>query len=202
MKALDFNLKEDIQFDFEQGKNKFKDNRLVMFDANAIGLLRQNLIDEIGYEKAREFFLKFGYQNGYSDFIQIKVNYVFENEMELLAAGPVIHTWEGIVSAIPTEIHYDRDKDEFFFTGDWINSFEADQHLTFNIHAEEPVCWSLMGYATGWCTAFFGKLVIAIEPVCRGKGDKCCGWKIQRPDAWGDEANMYLDIYKKIIGNK
>ena len=202
MKALDFNLKQDIHFDFEQGKAEFKENRLVIFDANAIGLLRQNLIEEIGFEQAKEFFLKFGYQNGYSDFLQIKVNYDFESEIELLATGPVIHTWEGIVSAVPTEIRFDREKDEFYFTGIWKNSYEADQHLSFNEISSEPVCWSLMGYATGWCTAFFGKLVIAIEPDCRGKGDPVCKWMIQRPEAWGEKAQPYLYIYDKIVNGK
>jgi hypothetical protein len=56
-----------------------------------------------------------------------------------------------------------------------------------------------MGYATGWCTAFFGKPLIAIEPVCKGKGDACCEWKIQPPDAWGAEAKVYLDAYASLL---
>ncbi len=202
MKALDFNLENDIHFDFKKGQTTFKDSRLVIFDANSIGLLRQNLIEEIGFEKAKAFFLKFGYQNGYADFVQMKINYSFESEMELLSSGPVIHTWEGIVSAQPTEIHFDRAKDEFFFTGNWFNSYEAEQHLSFNKKADEPICWSLMGYATGWCSALFGKLVIAIEPICQGKGDSHCAWKIQTPQAWGDAAEPYRKIYFDLIAGK
>ncbi len=202
MKALDFNLKNDLVFDIEKGQTSFKDSRLVIFDVNAIGLLRQNLIDEIGFEKAKAFFLKFGYQNGYTDFLQMKINYSFESEMELLASGPVIHTWEGIVSAKPTEIQFDREKDEFYFTGKWVNSYEAEQHLCFNEITDEPICWSLMGYATGWATAFFGKLVVAIEPVCRGKGDSHCEWKLQRPHAWGEIAKPYVKIYNELIAGK
>ncbi len=202
MKAVDFNLKDHLDFDFEHGVTSFKDSRLVIFDSNAIGLLRQNLIEEIGFEKARAFFLKFGYQNGYTDFMQMKINYSFESEMELLASGPIIHTWEGIVSAKPIEINFDREKDEFYFTGNWGNSYEAEQHLSFNEVADEPTCWSLMGYATGWCTAFFGKLVVAIEPVCRGKGDSHCEWKIQRPAAWGKLGEPYIKIYEELMSGK
>lgn len=69
----------------------FKDTRLVIFDANAIGLLRQNLLlEELGWDKARRFFLRFGFQNGYSDFLQMKRGYTFDSEMDLLASGPVI----------------------------------------------------------------------------------------------------------------
>lgn len=199
MKATDFDLSKHINFSLETGVTTFKDSRLVIFDANAVGLLRQSLVDELGPEKARKIFLEFGYQNGYADFMQMKINYEFDTEMDLLASGPVIHTWEGIVQATPIEIRYDRDTGEFFFTGKWTNSYEAEQYLSYNVEADAPVCWSLMGYASGWCTAFFGSPLIAIEPVCVGKGDDHCEWKIQPPAAWGDEAKPYLEVYRKFF---
>ena len=170
MKATDFDLSKDLKFSLPTGITSFRDSRLVIFDANAIGLLRQQLVKSLGVDTARELFLKLGYQNGYSDFMQMKLNYQFDTEMDLLASGPVIHTWEGIVQATPREIRFDRAAQEFYFTGVWTNSFEAEQHLSFNDHAREPVCWSLMGYASGWSTAFFGSPLIAIEPVCVGQG--------------------------------
>jgi hypothetical protein len=195
MKATDFNLSSEIRYDLEKGITSFRDNRLVIFDANAIGLLRQKLIDITGWEKARHFFLSLGYQNGYSDFMQMKLNYSFDTEMDLLAAGPVIHTWEGVVQATPKEIRYDRAKKEFYFTGIWTNSYEAEQHLMYNNLANEPVCWSVAGYATGWCTAFFGSPLVAIEPVCVGKGDDHCEWLIQPPEAFGKAVEIYLPTY-------
>lgn len=196
MKALDFDLRKEIKFDFSAGITSFRETRLILFDANAIGLLRQNMIDKLGMEDTRAFFLRFGYQNGFADFLQMKVNYDFDNEMELLASGPTLHTWEGIVQATPTDIRFNREKGEFYFTGVWSNSYEADQHLSYNGIAAEPVCWSLMGYASGWCTAFFGSKVIAVEPHCRGKGDENCGWEIQPPGAWGENAAPYIQALK------
>ena len=75
MKATDFDLSKHINFSLETGVTTFKDSRLVIFDTNAVGLLRQSLVDELGSEKARKIFLEFGYQNGYADFMQMKVNY-------------------------------------------------------------------------------------------------------------------------------
>ncbi len=199
MKATDFDLSKHINFSPETGITTFKDSRLVIFDANAVGLLRQSLVEELGVEKARKIFLEFGYQNGYADFMQMKINYEFDTEMDLLASGPVIHTWEGIVQATPTENRYDRDTGEFFFTGVWSNSYEAEQYLSYNVEADEPVCWSLMGYASGWATAFFGSPLITIEPVCVGKGDDHCEWKIQPPEVWGDEAKPYLEAYGRFF---
>ncbi len=200
MIATEFDFQADLKFDLDTGLTSFKDTRLVIFDANAIGLLRQNLLQELGWEKARRFFLRFGFQSGYSDFIQMKLGYEFDSEMDLLASGPVIHTWEGIVHAAPRELAFDREERKFFFTGTWTNSYEAQQHLTFNDHADEPVCWSLTGYASGWCTAFFGSPLIAIEPKCVGKGDDHCEWKIQPPEAWGDQAAPYVEALEGLLG--
>ncbi len=200
MKATDFNFEADLEFDLETGMTSFKDERLVIFNANAIGLLRQSLLEELGWDKARRFFLRFGFQNGYSDFLQMKLGYTFDSEMDLLASGPMIHTWEGIVQASPAVLEFDREAGSFLFTGKWTNSYEAQQHLTFNDHADEPVCWSLQGYASGWCTAFFGSPLLAMEPVCVGKGDDHCEWKIQPPEAWGDEAEPHLEALDDLLG--
>ena len=198
MKAIDFNLPKEIKYSFENGETIFRNNRIVIFDVNAIGLLRQNLIKSLGMNEARALFLKFGYVNGYADFMQIKTSYKFDNEMELLSAGPVIHTWEGIVKATPKELSFDRAKGEFYFTGIWTNSYEAEQHLTFFEPFFEPVCWSLMGYSAGWSSAFFGSKLISIESACVGKGDSQCEWEIKPPDAWDYEvAKPYIEALKE-----
>jgi hypothetical protein len=200
MKASDFNLAQGLKFNLDSGVTSFLDNRLLIFNADAIGLLRQTMIEHLGWEKTRELWLQFGYQNGYADFLQMKINYEFDNELELLASGPMIHTWEGIVKAVPTHIHCKRECGEFLFTGVWHNSYEAEQHLSYFEVASESVCWSLIGYASGWCSAFFGAPVIALEPHCCGKGDPHCEWKVQPLAAWGAEAAPYIKAYRPFQG--
>ena len=197
MRAGDFDLSKDMKFDLRTGLTTFKSNRLIILDANAMGLLRQKLLETLGWKKTRALFLKFGYQNGYADFMQMNLAYKFDTEMDLLASGPVIHTWEGIVQATPKEIRFDRNTSDFFFTGVWRNSYEAEQFLCFNKPAKEAVCWTLEGYASGWSTAFFGRRLVALEPVCVGKGDDHCEWKIQPESLWGKEAAPYLEAYKE-----
>jgi hypothetical protein len=192
MKATDFDLSRDLRFDPGTGITAFKSSRLILFDADAIGLLRQQIVEAMGVEKARELFLQFGYQHGYADHMQMRMNYTFDSEMDLLASGPVIHSWEGIVQATPREIRFDRETGDFYFTGVWTNSYEAQQHLGFHDVSPTPVCWSLMGYASGWCTAFFGRPLLAIEPVCVGMGHTRCEWLIKPPHEFGDEAAPYV----------
>jgi hypothetical protein len=200
MKAIDFDFSKNLHLNLETGIAKFEENRMVIFDTNALGLLRQDLINELGFEKAKNFFLKFGYQNGYSDFKQISLNYSFDNEMELLATGPIIHTWEGIVSAKLTEIKFDRKKGTIYFTGNWLNSYEAEQHLSYNDISTQPICWTLMGYAAGYTSAFMGVPVICIEPVCVGKGDDHCEWLIKNISDWDpDIIKPYKEAYKEYM---
>jgi rsbT co-antagonist protein RsbR len=200
MKATDFDLSKDLKLDPSSGMALFRNSRLVIMDAAALGLLRQNLVEALGPEQARAFFLRFGYSHGFNDFMEMKKRYTFDSEMDLLASGPVIHSWEGIVSARPKEIRFDRKTGEFYFTGTWVNSYEAEQYLTFNPPASEPVCWSLTGYASGWCTAFFERPLLAMEPECAGRGDENCGWLIQPPSAWGDAAKGVLTALKPLMG--
>ena len=129
MKALDFNMSKEIEFDFDKGITSFKGSRVLIFDANIIGLQRNNLIEALGEKKAKDFIFKLDFQNAYEEFLNMQQNYEFDNEMELLASGPTIHTWRGIVQATPKEIEFDREAGKFYFTGVWTNSWEAEQYL-------------------------------------------------------------------------
>jgi hypothetical protein len=192
MRSTDFDLSRDLHLNPDTGIATFAQSRVVVLDVAALGLLRQDLLEKLGWEEARRIILRFGYQHGFSDFLQMKFAYEFESENELLASGPLIHTWEGIVKATPRDIRFDRSTGEFRFTGIWTSSYEAEQYLTFNHDAEQPVCWSLTGYASGWCTAFFGHPLLAIEPLCAGKGDDHCEWDIRPPEEWGRIGEPYV----------
>ena len=154
MKALDFNLPSEIKFDFDEGLTTFGDSRLLIFDAGSIGLLRQTILELVGMEKAQDVLFRFGFKERIRRSPAAEALHEFDSEMDLLASGPVIHTWEGIVSATPSAISFDRASGDFAFTGIWRNSYEAEQYLSFNDMAAEAVCWSLTD-ASGWCTAFW-----------------------------------------------
>lgn len=194
MKAVDFNLSKELSFNFEGGITSFRDTRLLLLDSNAFGLLRQEMLNILGMERTRNLFIRFGYQQGYADFMQLKLGYEFDNELELLSVGPLMHTWEGIVKSVPDEIHYDRSTGDFFLSAACLNCYEAEQHLSFNECAHDPVCWSMVGYASGWCSGFFGSKVIAIEQSCVGKGDECCYVHVKPVATWdADVVKPYLN---------
>jgi len=67
MKAADLDLLELLDLNPEIGSIKFKNRRMLLWDADAFGILRKELIDSLGLERARQILRRFGFANGYRD---------------------------------------------------------------------------------------------------------------------------------------
>lgn len=193
MKDSDFNLKADLQYGADNGVNTFRNNRMLTLNASALGLLRQQILDLLPIEDARTVLFRFGFQSGYADSLEIQYNYDFDTQDDLLEVGPRIHTQKGLVDVETIDIDYDRDSGEFYYNGIWRNSWEAQQHLAHNRESPEPVCWSLIGYASAWCSGFIEAPVLAMESECIGMGHDVCKWEVKPIDQWGSEADPYIE---------
>ena len=68
----------------------------------------------------------------------------------------------------------------------WHESYEAEQHLLHFGRAEEPVCWTLIGFASGYLSFCNGKEIICIEERCVGQGDAACHMIGKPREEWGD----------------
>ena len=54
------------------------------------------------------------------------------------------------------------------------DSFEVDQPVGTTLLAHQSACWMLAGYASGYASAFMGKMIIYREVECRSRGaDRC-----------------------------
>ena len=67
MKAHDLELLELLEVDTEEGSIRFKDRRMLLWDADAFGSLRFELIESLGLDMARPILKRFGFANGYRD---------------------------------------------------------------------------------------------------------------------------------------
>lgn len=191
MKATDFDLRSALEFHPENGSILFGDNRMLLFRMEALATLRKLLGEQLGERLSRGILSQFGYRCGSEDHKTLSKLYDWETEIDELASGPVIHTWEGIVKAEPTKIEFDRATGHFHMQGTWTSSYEAAIHLAELGSSNEPVCHTLTGYASGWCSSFFGRPLLAVEPTCRARGDDTCRFEIKPIDAWGPEADPW-----------
>lgn len=193
MKIADFDLKSMLDFQPSTGKLLLGGDRMLLFRQDAFASLRKLLFEQLGEDLARALLMQFGYRCGHGDHHALSTRYTWDTELDEMSAGPVMHTWEGIVHVEPTLLEFDKAAGRFHMRGIWRNSYEAEVHLQEFGSSPRPVCHSLTGYASGWCTAFFGAPLLAIETMCAGKGDPHCQFEIRLPHAWGPEADMWRE---------
>jgi len=187
MKINEFNFKDHLVFNPEEGKLLFHDERMIIMSAEAFGLYMRELINIGGAQLCKIFLRRLGESTGRMDAKSIKERLNPDTDLDWLAFGPVIHTWEGIVKAVPEQIDYDRDAGTFIMKGTWDNSFFAEQYLKIIGPSKEAVCWMLTGYATGYASEFFGRKLLCKEPTCVAKGDERCRFEIRLGNEWGDD---------------
>lgn len=191
MKLTDIDLRTMLEFSPEHGKLLLGEDRMLLFRQDSFSVLRRLMYEQLGEELAKAIFSQFGYRCGYGDFQSMNKNHEWDTDQDRFGAGPVMHTWEGIVHVEPTFLEFDRETEHFHMTALWRNSYEAEIHIEQFGVARKPVCHSLTGYASGWCSAFMGLPLIAIETRCTGQGDERCEVEIRPPDRWGSEAESW-----------
>ena len=193
MKATEFDLTASLKFSPADGTVLLGANRMLIFRQEALGTRRTLLHEQLGERLTRAILTQFGQRCGAEDHKALKAAYRWDSEMDELGAGPVLHTWEGLVKATPTAVAFDRTSGHFHMKGTWENSYEAGLYLAAFGKSESPVCHTLTGYASGYCTSFVGAPILAIETRCRACGDERCEYEIRPADQWGEEADAHRD---------
>ncbi|PID01782.1 hypothetical protein CSV67_11950 [Sporosarcina sp. P2] len=190
MKANHLILQNLIDINPRTGIIKLHDKRMGLISVEALSILCNDLINTLGKERTKGFLMRYGWACGKRAAESIKMRYDWESLEELIISGTVMHTLEGIVTVDPDILEINDD--HLYLTGYWKNSFESENHLSENEFGNEPICWTLIGYASGYLTSAFGKEVIVYEKTCRGKGDAEC-YFVAETVAHCDEAHL-LDL--------
>jgi DNA-binding NtrC family response regulator len=174
---------------------RFSGERALILDAVALGILRHELIETVGVTVARGVLTRFGYAHGWRTAMALKQQFPWENEREWKIAGGRLHTLQGLVRVEP--VRRPVGEPAPFAEALWHDSYEAEQHLLQFGRAEEPVCWTLIGFATGYLSYCNGKEIVCIEQRCVGRGDATC-YMVGRPkEEWGDEAAEAVTYFRK-----
>ena len=106
-------LLELLTVDEAAGTLHFAHRRLLLFDADAMGLLRKELIETLGLERARRILTRFGYACGYRDALTSREVVDWTNLVEWWAAGPRLYTLEGVVRVHVLHAQIDQDSGRF-----------------------------------------------------------------------------------------
>ncbi|MCG7334921.1 XylR N-terminal domain-containing protein [Sporosarcina sp. ACRSM] len=171
------------------------DLNFTLMSMEAWGFLRKDLITALGVQRAKRFLLRYAYNCGAHEARMLKDKINWKDDMEWLLAGSKMHSLTGRSLSYPEEFYVDLEKKTFNVSGYWIDSYEAKQHLEhFPMHSE-PICYFLIGYASGYTSACVGKKIIFKEVKCRGKGDDHCSYIGKTVEEWGDDISEELLFY-------
>ena len=195
MRVSELRLRELLEFLPEQGKIFLKDSRVMIFDAASLGMLRKDLIDTLGMDRAKGFLIRYGWSCGFQAYTTIKEQFQWNEDEEGIFTGPIIHTLQGFAL---NEFFCDIDQQTgaTFYKGYWKNSYEAEQHILHFGQHHEPVCWNMVGYASGYSSARLGKKVIYKEVECVGQGHNHCTYIGKTVEDWGEEIIPELAYYE------
>ncbi|MGS0756984.1 sigma 54-interacting transcriptional regulator, partial [Roseateles sp. GG27B] len=182
----DSDLRGLLRFEPDSGAIWLGDRRMVLMHTNALAALRQDLITSVGPEHARRILTRMGYASGLSDAEYAKKTRPGESLQDIFMVGPQLHMLEGAARVTPVKLSFDIAAGKFFGDFRWDHSWEAYAHKQKFGVVEDPACWTLMGYASGYTSAFMGRLILFKETLCAACGADHCQI-IGRPiEEWPD----------------
>ena len=141
---------------------------------------------------ARNMLFDLAHAIGKSDAQNFHAKMHLEDPIARLSAGPVhfSHSGWAFVKILP-ESNPSPDQD-YYLIYDHPQSFEADAWLRSGEKSHMPVCVMNAGYSSGWCESSFGLPLVAVEILCRVKGDPCCRFIMAPPETIAKHVERYL----------
>lgn len=180
-------LAEVLDFRPDQGIIRLHEQRVVILSAAAMGLMRKELVDTLGRDVARRVLLRFGFADGYHDAVNLRARSTWTAPADGLHAGAMLHTLAGIVRAEVRRVEYDEPTGRFEEEVSWHDSYEAEQHVHHYGKSSAAVCWSLVGYSSGFVSACLGAEIYFREIRCVGQGERHCSAIGRDVRSWGAE---------------
>jgi len=194
MKAQELTLSELV--DLADGRFDLHGRRLVLQSSDALAQLRKDLVDMVGVEQARRVFTRYGSFWGRADAAAMKRIFRWDSLGDWLLAGPRMHTLQGIVRVIVKTLEVPAGDGPFLMDVTWHDSVEVEEQRMVLGRAQEPVCWTMVGYASGYASFCMGREIYFIERKCRGKGDRICAAVGKDRQAWGAEIEPHMSYFQ------
>ena len=82
------------------------------------------------------------------------------------------------------------EKGKFYGSFKWEDSFEVSYHKKKNGISHEPLCWTLLGYASGYSSYFMGKQIAFTEIYCEAMGHSHCHIIGKPVEEWGETTDL------------
>eukprot|EP01036_Dinobryon_divergens_P006551 gene6551-8701_t len=168
-------LQSLLKFNLPSGHIWLDEQRMLLMHARALGALRKELFETLGLKRARGLLIRLGFASGIRDGqMALKHRRPGSSVEEAFMLGPQLHTLEGMVQVEKLSLEINLPTKHFYGEFVWKNSWEDEAHVADYGQGDEPACWTMIGYASGYTSAFMGRLVLFREMECMSQGDSQC----------------------------
>jgi DNA-binding NtrC family response regulator len=191
----DDDLRRLLRFSHDEGSIWLGDRRMVLLHTESMSALRQDLINSIGVEHARRILNRMGFASGMRD-AEFAMRTRRDRPIEeMFWVGPQLHMLEGAAKVTPLVTEIDKASGHFYGEYRWDQSWEAYAHRQKFGLVDDPACWILQGYASGYGTGFMGKLILFKEVTCSACGADHCKVVGKPIEEWpdGDSYRPYFE---------
>jgi len=175
-----------VRFQPEEGRIWLDDQRMLLMHSSAFGVLRRELIESLGTDRARGLLTRIGYNSGSHDAELSRKLRDAGGADAAVFGGPQLHMLEGTARVEPVRMEIDEERGHFDGEFIWHGSAEAEEHIRQYGIGREPACWQQIGYAAGFISRFMGRPVLFREVECRAQGAPHCRIVGKPVEAWGD----------------
>jgi DNA-binding NtrC family response regulator len=189
----DADLRRLVHFSAGDGRIWLAGQRMVLVHAAALGNLRRELMQTIGREQGRRVLMRAGYASGERDAALARQVRSGATTFDMFAVGPQLHMLEGAVQVTPETCEIDVAGGHFHGVFRWDHSWEVETHVRDFGPQDDPVCWMLQGYASGYTSAFMGRPVLYKELICCACGAPNCRIEGRPLADWPDGDAMARD---------
>ncbi|MCB1916143.1 MAG: sigma 54-interacting transcriptional regulator [Rhodocyclaceae bacterium] len=195
-----FNLRSRLRFDIDAGQIWLDENRMLLLHAKAVGHMRREMFDALGERGARGVLVRMGFGAGQQD-AELARSLTGEGDpFDVFRIGPELHAFEGMVKSTITKREIDWERGLFFGEVLLANTWECESHVQHFGIGDDPVCWTIVGYASGYTSQFFQRFIVFREVSCVGRGDAVCKLVAKPAEAW-EEDDGYLDYFRQTPGS-
>ncbi|MDQ0572597.1 DNA-binding NtrC family response regulator [Variovorax paradoxus] len=189
----DMDLRQLIQFSAADGRIWMGGRRMVLLHLSALGSLRRELLLSFGREQSRRVLMRAGHASGRRDAVLARQVRGEAALLEMFLVGPQLHMLQGAVQVTPERFDVDIERGHFDGVFRWDHSWEVETHIRDFGPQTEPVCWMLLGYASGYTSEFFGRPILFKETECSACGAPSCRIVGKAAAAWPEAEAMAGD---------
>ena len=173
-------LRSQVHFCAETGQIWLHEHRMLLIHAQAQALLRKELIDTLGMDRAQGLLTRMGYESGVRDAELARVRAESMGDLDAFMTGPQLHTLEGIVKVTQIRLELDRTAGRFYGEFLWENSWEGQWHRHF----------------------FMGRPILYKEVECAGMGDDHCRIIGKPLEEWDDASDYAHCLNRESIAEQ